>query len=557
MKSLKKSLVTLLACTMAIAPCMVGNMPVSAAEGDTTTYSITVNKGDTAAHKYEAYQVFKGDLTEDGILSNIVWGSGVLEEGETSPTDLLSALASFNTAFNASMTAKDVAGVLETQVILGTEDDEVKSAKESFMRGFADVVGSYLRGTNTTADVDTGKIDGLAAGYYLVKDQENTLGGEHAAYTQFILKLTDNASVTAKSVLPTLDKVINEGAGVKANTASIGDDVEFKLTSKVPDMTGYDKYFFVVNDTLSSGFTFDINSVAIKIGEYTLTAPVYDDPETEGVNEATDGAYYVVDDGNGNIKIVIRNFISYQARKNQTIEITYSAELNDGASVSTTGADANTNVANLVYSNNPNYEYRGDTSNPDEPGKQPNDPTTPEDESELPEPTGNTPPITTVTYTTQLEITKVDGDNTATKLQGAVFKLEKLDGEDNYGQVGAEITTDEDGLATFNRLEVGKYQITEITAPDGGYNLLENPIQFEITTQNISTGSITWNATDAEDDITFADGMFKIQIGNYKGSSLPTTGGMGTTLIYVLGGMLVLCSIVLIITRKRMEYRQF
>ncbi len=534
MKSLKKSLVTLLACTMAIAPCMVGNMPVSAAEGD--TYSITVTKGDDADHTYEAYQVFDGDLTDDGILSNIKWGQGV------NGAALLTALQNtqnqyLKDKFTTCTSAKDVAGVLEAK--MKDEDDDV-----DFNRAFADVVGSNLSGTKTTSD-ESGKMADLDAGYYLVKDQEGTLDGENAAYTQFILRLTDNETVEAKSVLPTLDKVINEGAGVTANTASIGDDVEFKLTSKVPDMTGYNKYFFVVNDTLSSGFTFN-DDVAITIGGSSLDAE----------------DFYVTDLGNGQIKIVIKEFIGYQSQKGQSIVITYSAELNEGASTSTTGADANTNIANLVYSNNPNYEYQGDPSNPDEPnpGTPTDDNDTPDDPSDdIPgtpgEPTGDTPEITTVTYTTQLEITKVDGDNTATKLQGAVFKLEKLDGEGNYGQVGAEITTDANGLATFNRLEVGKYQITEITAPGGGYNLLEAPIQFEITTQDISTGSITWN--DTNDDINFDNGKFKIQIGNYKGSSLPTTGGMGTTLIYVLGGMLVLCSIVLIITRKRMEYRQF
>lgn len=535
MKSLKKSLVTLLACTMAIAPCMVGNMPVSAAEGDTTTYSITVTKGDGADHTYEAYQVFDGDLTEDGILSNIVWGEGV--DGDALLTALQNTQNEYlKDKFKTCTSAKDVAGVLEA---MNAEADDV-----DFNRAFADVVGSNLSGTKTTSD-ESGKMADLDAGYYLVKDQEGTLNGENAAYTQFILRLTDNETVEAKSVLPTLNKVIVEGEDeVEANTASIGDDVEFKLTSKVPDMTGYDKYFFVVNDTLSSGFTFN-NDVEVTV---------------DGV--AAD--FYVTDLGGGKIKIVLEDFYdNYNDDVGDDIVITYSAELNEGASTSTTGADANTNVANLVYSNNPNYEYQGDPSNPDEPnpGTPPNDGGTPEDPSDdIPgtpgEPTGDTPEITTVTYTTQLEITKVDGDNTATKLQGAVFTLEKQDGE-TYVQVGAEITTDEDGLATFNRLEVGKYQIREITAPDGGYNLLEAPIQFEITTENISTGSITWNDTNAEDDITFADGKFKIQIENHKGSSLPTTGGMGTTLIYVLGGMLVLCSIVLIITRKRMEYRQF
>lgn len=528
MKSLKKSLVTLLACTMAIAPCMVGNMPVSAA--DIEISQSTPN--DEATHIYEAYQIFSGTIV-NGELWGIEWAEGVKSE------NLLAALkgaadASFAALFADCNSAYDVAGVLDA------------NDAAAFNEAFAEIVSKNLK---TVAGSGSSAITGLNPGYYFVKDQDGSLDGENGAYTRFILKLLNtNAGVTAKSDLPTLDKVINEGAGVTANTASIGDDVEFKLTSKVPDMTGYDKYFFVVNDELSSGFTFN-NDVAVTV-------------------DGEAAAFHVRNLGGGKIKIVLEDFyLNYNDNVGDDIVITYSAKLNGGASVSTTGDSANTNVANLVYSNNPNYEYQGDPSNPDEPytpeDGTPDNPDTPNFDESKPDPTGDTPDITTVTYTTQLQITKVDGDDEDTKLSGAKFKIQKKtarvddEGKPIYEDILNEQETDANGLATFKGLEVGEYQIVETAAPAGGYNLLENPIQFEITTQNISTGSITWNATDAEDEITFADGMFKIQIGNYKGSSLPTTGGMGTTLIYVLGGMLVLCSIVLIITRKRMEYRQF
>lgn len=525
MKSLKKSLVTLLACTMAIAPCMVGNMPVSAA--DIEISQSTTN--DEATHIYEAYQIFSGTIV-NGELWEIEWAEGVKS------ADLLAALkgaadASFAALFADCNSAYDVAGVLDA-------NDEA-----AFNEAFAEIVSKNLK---TVAGSGSSAITGLNPGYYFVKDQDGSLDGQNGAYTRFILKLLNtNAGVTAKSDLPTLDKVINEGAGVTANTASIGDDVEFKLTSEVPDMTGYNKYFFVVNDTLSSGFTFN-NDVEVTV---------------DGV--AAD--FYVTDLGEGKIKIVLEDFYgNYNDDVGADIVITYSAKLDSDANL---GTEGNTNVANLVYSNNPNFEYTGnvddDPATPDYPDE-PN-PGTPTDDNDTPddpsddtpgtpgEPTGDTPDITTVTYATTLQIIKVDGGNTDQTLPGAIFKLEKQDGEGTYVQVGELITTGADGLATFAGLGEGTYRITETQAPEN-YNGLTDSIVVTLDATATVT-SIEWS--DNHDEMEFENNTFKITVENNKGSSLPTTGGMGTTLIYVLGGMLVLCSIVLIITRKRMEYRQF
>ncbi|MBR3680199.1 MAG: isopeptide-forming domain-containing fimbrial protein [Oscillospiraceae bacterium] len=432
--------------------------------------------------------------------------------------------------FKDCTSAYDVAGVLEANKATG-----------GFSEAFAEIVSKHLTGTPAEASgKDSVTINNLTPGYYFVKDADGSLNGANGAYTRFIMKLLSGTeTATAKSDLPTLDKVINEDGGIDANTASIGDNVEFKLTSKVPDMTGYNKYFFVVNDKLSEGFTFN-DDVKIKIGD----------------SELADTAFYVTDLGGGEIKIVINDFINYQSPKNQTIEITYSAELDENANL---GTEGNTNVANLVYSNNPNYEYQGDPSKPNEPytpeDGTPDNPDTPNFDESKPDPTGDTPEIKTVTYATTLQIIKVDGDNTNTKLPGAKFKLEKKNSEGNYVQVGELITTGTDGLATFAGLGEGIYRITE-EEPPTNYNGLTGSIEVTLDATATVT-NVTWSKQDGPDDLVFEDNTFKITIENNKGSSLPTTGGMGTTLIYVLGGMLVLCSIVLIITRKRMEYRQF
>ncbi len=544
MKSLKKSLVTLLACTMAIAPCMVGNLPASAA-------TIDIEVTDSATHTYEAYQLFKGDL-EEGVLCNIKWGTGV---NDTALLDALkrSTLGVFMqdgaNIFTTCGTAEAVAGILEAN-----------QSDAAFADAFAEIVAGYLAATPTgsveitpTEENKVGTINLSDPGYYFVKDADGSLAGqEYTAYTRFILQVLGDEDVTAKSVRPTLQKQIVEGQNrVEANTASIGEDVHFELTSAVPDMDGYNKYYFVVNDTLSSGLTFNADpddnantpAINITIGGAALT---WDDD------------YYYTHSG-GQIKIVIRDFVSYANRKDASIVITYSATLNENANL---GAEGNDNIANLTYSNDPNYEYVDDSEFPDEPyvpdDDAEDDPETPGDETK-PDPTGDTPDVETKTYATSLQIIKVDGENKTTLLDGATFKLEKqVNGA--YVPVTELVTgalegDDDKGLATFKGLGEGTYRITESDAPAGYNGLTDSIIVTLDATATVS--SITWEDDRTEDDLVFENNTFKITIENNKGSSLPTTGGMGTTLIYVLGGMLVLCSIVLIITRKRMEYRQF
>ncbi len=548
MKSLKKSLVTLLACTMAIAPCMVGNMPVSAAEGD---YTISVKASDELEHTYNAYQIFTGTLytnpeTNAVSLLGIQWGDDVngaalLDELKQKDSD----------TFNGCKTAEDVAKKLDGQ----TNDSDIAvlfaTAAEKHLKTDA-TVDTGVANTETTANDYVITIPNDKAGYYLVKDEDGSLSGttvsgttvDQFSYTRALLKLVETKAVevNAKAVLPTLDKDIVEATGdVKANTASIGDNVKFKLESNVPDMTGYNQYYFVINDTLTTGLSYVIGEA-----EYPFTVKI------NGTEIGSD--QYRVDYNGKSFELVFRNFIQYNTEElvGKPIEITYYAQLNTQANLTDTG---NKNTAKLTYSNNPNFEYSGETTENPWPTEQDN-PATPDDDNpytpDPDEPSDDTPEITTVTYATTLQIIKVDGDDNNKTLKGAKFKLEKLVGE-TYVPVGEVITTGDDGLATFAGLGEGTYRITETQAPEN-YNGLTGTIVVTLDATATVT-SIVW--TDDHDEMKFENNTFKITVENNKGSSLPTTGGMGTTLIYVLGGMLVLCSIVLIITRKRMEYRQF
>lgn len=525
-------------------------------------YSITI-KNAASGHTYEAYQIFKGDLSEqDGkkVLSNVEWGSGV--NGST----LLAALkadSTLKTDFEACESAADVAKVLE-----GYTNNAEKT------QAFAKLAGANL--TTTVAGTSGAQADGkyvisdLSAGYYLVKDKDGVSITGHDAYTRYILQVVGDVEVTAKVDVPTIDKKIVEGdKKVSVNEASIGDKIPYAVTSKVPDMTGYSKYFFVVNDTMSKGLTFN-NDVAITVDGETLVK------DTDFTVSATTN-----DDGVTTIKIVFINFIQYKEKKGADIVINYSATLNDKAEI---GVAGNENKVDLVYSNNPNADYKGEN----EPGEN--------------DPVGKTPEVKTETFTTELTIAKTD--DKGNKLTGAAFRLtgngvnvvivtgevyvadaegtfwklkdgtytnvdpngegvdvtkyESVDtkykqetkvtvekGEDT--SVNVEGFVDADGKLTFTGLGAGEYTLTEIVTPIG-YNTID-PITFTVS---FDAGTKKFS-TNNNNVLVGEKNTLSTTVVNKAGSTLPSTGGMGTTLFYVLGALLAVGAGVLLATRKKMS----
>ncbi len=565
MRHFKKILSLLLTLVMVLA---MGVTAFAAESGYTIT--ITPNSDDTTTHTYEAYQIFAGDLAtkEDGtkVLSNINWGVGV------NGSALLTALKGSDkfgekNPFAACTNAETVAEVLK-----GFDNDAATT------QAFADLAAANTSET-TSGTYANNAITGLTAGYYLVKDTNYTIGtdGKDGAYSRFLLGVVGDVTVNAKSEVPTVDKKIQDGEQkIEANTASIGDSIPYVVTSNVPDMTGYDKYFFVLKDTMSKGLTFN-DDVAITVGNKELKKENGDFTVTETKN----------DDGTTDIEIVLNNFIQYKDQKDTAITVTYSATLNQDADRTQTG---NVNEVKLQYSNNPNYDYKGENK-PDED-----------------EPFGETPKSTTKTYTTGIELTKVDGANQEKKLAGAKFQIsgtamkvvlvnkemykesangtyymlkdgtytetapteattDKYDStETKYEKVtvvnketkAEEITaigyTDKNGVLTFEGLAAGTYEITELKAPDG-YNMLKAPITVVISGQAAMEGC-TWSATvkSGNDTLTSSvDGnMIKFSVQNNSGSTLPSTGGIGTTIFTVVGIILMVGAAILLITKRRM-----
>ena len=489
------------------------------------TYSITINNS-TAGHTYEAYQIFTGDLQEvttgEGeaatttkVLSNIVWGSGVSEAGQTALGDAAAKAETLKTDADAKAFAKAVAPYLTT------------------------VAGS----ANTVTD---GKyvISGLAAGYYLVKDQDGSLTGDADAYTEYIIKVVSDTTATPKSSVPTVEKKVkdtNDSTGVTSDWQDsadydIGDSIPFQLKATLANnVSSYTTYKVVFHDTLSKGLT------------YNNDAKVYiDGTETNGFTvTATVNA-----DGTTTLTVSCDDVKALGAGNSSVITVEYTAKLNENAVL---GSAGNPNEVYLEYSNNPNKSEEGNNE------------------------TGETPKDVVIVFTYKTIINKVDSENKP--LTGAAFKLEKLikgkDGAADTWTTVKEFTVDETTTSfTFSGLDDGQYKLTETKTP-AGYNTID-PIYFVIEATHDETADAptlkTLNAylTDANGNkqtemkdgesvnidlgtVDLTAGSITTTVVNKSGSQLPSTGGIGTTIFYVLGGVLVLAAVVLLVTKKRMS----
>lgn len=562
MKKMKRTWAILLALVLTVALAVPG----FAAEG---VYSITITN-DKAGHTYEAYQIFAGTVASDAeqvgnetgpMLGNITWGDGV--NGDA----LLVALkAADNGKYGTCTTAADVAEAL------GAEGATAADAA-----AFAEIAAQHLTGTHYDSTKGDGvyTISNLPAGYYLVKDQDGSLQGDEDTATEYIVQVLGNVTMEPKdSDIPTVEKKVSEedyrqddGYGTTYNDVAdwdIGDSVPFKLIGSIPDMSAYDTYEYIFTDTLSNGLTLQEGTINVYIAlgrddevrEYT--------PLTEDVDYTL--TLNNVANGGGSFSIAFDNLKTapYIAEGNRNfVIVTYDATLNPNAEI---GLPGNPNSVYLEFSNNPNGDGLGRTT---------------EDR--------------VIVFTYELDGDKVDGANPDTKLPGAQFVLfngghtrvaavvdGKLSGwselpdgylaanheeipDDAWAEVAnATITSDEDGLFSVAGLDDGTYYLREIKAPDG-YNLLEDDLQIVITAT--TTNGQTWNgaAATALTALTISvdnaaaengepnTGAVAITVENNGGSTLPETGGIGTTIFYAAGALLVLCAGVLLFVKLRMR----
>lgn len=525
-------------------------------------------------HTYTAYQVFKG-REEDGILSDVQWGSGINSGA------FLAALKD-DTAYGSFFTeCTDAAAVAK---VLGTNNTNADLAN-----AVAEL--AYAHKTETGITLTSGTTE-LASGYYLIVDTTaNVAAG--GAYNKALLQVVGNINITAKTDAPTSEKKIVEGSDkVDVNEASIGDEVKYEITGTLPtNFDDYNTYYYVFTDTLSKGLTYKADSIKVEIvnGETKtdVTKYFYKNVDTYS---ATDGTTITV--GIQDIK-ALGLLSGVTVTKDSKIVVTYTATLNENAVIA---GEGNPNEVKLEYSNDPNNSGTGATTPPSENPDKPS-PTNP---------TGETPKDTVVTYTTELTILKNDENNQI--LTGAEFTLtgngvnivlvttEKFTVDENgeywklangtYTKTAPTITGGDDdnsadydststkynktielvakgtgktetsvvgtvdsetGTVTFTGLGAGTYTITETKTP-AGYNTIA-PITFTLTF-NAETKTFV---SDNDKVRVGEDNKLDTTIVNEKGATLPETGGMGTTLFYVIGGVLVLAAVVLLVTKRRMS----
>ena len=519
------------------------------------TYTITVDgSGTVANHTFEAYQIFSGDLhapqTNEGgntskILSNIVWGDGV----DTSKDG-------FDAAFPVSAAA--------TAELLTTVEQA---------RAFAKKIAPYLSETHKDApnkdEAGNYVISGLPAGYYLVKDKDNSLTDQNDFYTAYLMKVVADVTATPTGEKPTLEKQIqNNNTGEWSTTGNVafqlGDTVNFRIITSVPDVSRYPNgYTYKIYDTMTQGLTSNVKSAD------DFTIEVKNDPgnKLESKYYSVETSQITVDD-----KLVDHFVLTIDVKQaiadgriaaGSELFIIYTAILNDKADFYQIGEHRNSNTAYLEYSNNPNGAGTG---------------------------TGKTPDSTVNAWTFPASISKVDGKDNKKILEGAKFVLSR-----NPNLKVSDMKCDENGVPTVTTdliplfapgdqssnaaydiatakqiaantgityvIELGSkilagfgehaYYLYETKAPNG-YNLLSEPVKFTFhssATNDFVAGDPAWITLN--DSATQLTGM-NFDIANNSGSTLPETGGIGTTLFYVIGALLVVGAGVLLVTKKRM-----
>ena len=534
----------------------------TAMAADTVNVTVPGPESKLNGHSYTAYQILSGTQAESGgALGDARWGDGIN-----------------GTAFLAALQADSTIGQYFTNVTDGKGFAEALSNSENFpadgtnTRLVAKIAMKHTQGDGTALAAPT---TSLVKGYYLIVD--STDNGQ-AVYNPAVLAITSDINITDKTDVPTLEKKVQEnkkdvtssvyGSGFNdVADYNIGDEVPFHLIGSVPDMSQYETYTYKFTDTFDKGFD-AVNTDNVKV--YLSNDKKLD---LEGESADTDITSYF-SGTNGSIQYTpateaqgetagtkatltvstkdLKKAAIYSKGQTQYVIVSYTAKLNAKAEI---GLPGNENTAKLTYSNNPDQSGQGEN-----------------------QPTHDTPEDKVIVFTYGLDTTKVDAASSDKKLKDAEFKLYRGSGSDiEYVRVdtdskvtgwtknkaeGAVLKSDQNGNFKVIGLDDGNYTLEETKAP-AGYNLPANG--FSVTLRATTANSQNWDGTainaltglavkvDNTDGTGNTDtGLGAITIKNTQGSSLPSTGGMGTVLLYVAGiAVFVLAGATLVMALRR------
>lgn len=559
---MKKLVSRFMAVLMAMT--MILSMSMTAFAADAPKGTLTVNNT-VAGKTLDLYQIFTATKNGD----NVAYTLNSAYEGF-----FQSKISDASTLTGEALSEKAYAYVKDQ---VGTDGSNGAAFAKDIM-GWILGNTTTVEATHTTATTgaDTTVISGLAYGYYVVyplgaTDTSTAPGNETVKSVASLVSVTgDDATVNMKSNYPTVDKKIipaQSGSGItvgaivdaswdgshqmelddennpedtiaphsesdekKAGDFGIGDTVTYQLTSKVPDMTGYNSYTFKFSDTLSKGL--DLKEVlSVKVGNTTLTA------KKSGTNTYA----LAYDQAKRTLTVTLNDFYnSYKNRVGETITVVYTATLNKDAVI---GMNPNTNKAVVEYSNNPSTGG-----------------------------TGTSEPSIVDVHTFNFTIFKYYlKDETKTGLANAEFELYKAneagdaadenakinivdEGKGVYRQATADeakatgftsvkIVSDADGKVLVKGLDAGTYYLRETKAPEG-YNKLLSDIKVEIkanydeTTGKLTSYSVdyTYNGTKTTGiAITTKDNSPEVAVENKTGAQLPSTGSKGALMVTLAG----------------------
>jgi LPXTG-motif cell wall-anchored protein len=544
-----------------------------AASGSTYTITVQTGSGDDAKplngnyYAYELAQVTYSNNKATGVTFTDAYKNAVVN-----------ALNSVDTTANltSESTNDEIIKVIEKIKSDSTTANEFAAEVYKQIGNVDDTNIPNSAGGSTISVSDTG--------YYLIVDKTKYVSSQNANSTNILVNVAGNTDVSVKTSLPAVEKkVYEDDYSINSANASGEDtddnlpnfviptgyndvadydtytDIQFMIIGSLPtNYDSYTTYSYKFTDTAAPGFTINRDKVKVYVDKIDGT----DITENFDINYDKDNNVLTVSaklvDESGNTLKGLKQITSLTS--DNYIVVTYTAQLNANANV---GKEGNVNTVYLEYSNNPNFTGEGTITSEG----------TTKDKNGNEDTTGQTPEDKVIVFTYDFQVSKVDDSTPANKLADAEFKLYRIDSNGNkeyatvdldnnlftgWGSEGTTFKSTTTENIIIKGLDEGTYYFEETNPPTGYNTAADTEIKIVATTVNgqkwtgINTAAIT--ALTVAGNSTY-DGSINgvVTIVNHSGTSLPTTGGIGTTILYVIGGILVICAGVALITKKRMK----